>query len=111
MPSHNYDCGTLTIANGASVSGGLSANPHFRYAEELTFYLPSTLTNVQLKVQVSEDAGTTYFDLLDDNGNNVTAAPSEAVRVRTGGWDNIRLAGAVTEGSARTVNVTAREMI
>ena len=109
MPIHNYDCGTLAIANGAAVSAGLAASPFFRYADTVTFLIPAVLTNTNLKVQVSDDGGTTYFDLLDTNGDDYTGAPSDALSVPTGGWDTMRLLGAVNEGAARTINVTARE--
>jgi len=111
MGSHNYDAGTLTIANAAAVSGTLAANPHFTHAKRLTFYLPATLTQAALKVQVSDDGGTTFFNLLDEQGNGVTGAASDAVTVPMGGWDACRVGtvGGGNEGAERTINVTAFE--
>lgn len=76
MASLNYE--TVTIANGASLSGALNIDQRNLFA----ILMPAAWTSAAMTFQGSYD-GTTYYDLYDENGVeiNFTVAASRYVLI------------------------------
>ncbi len=104
---------TATIANGESLSDALDLKGY-----GLTgFQMPTSWTTANLTFQVSVD-GTTYQNLYDDLGNEVTvtAAASRFIRVDPAlfvGFEKIKVrsgtsGSAVNQAAARSIVVQGR---
>ena len=59
---------TATIASGAALSGAFSSGDKLICAVQM----PAAWTAADLTYQISDDGGTTWFELLDDTGTAVT---------------------------------------
>lgn len=109
MTTINYE--TVTIANGASLSGALNiASRNF-----FGIIMPSSWTSASLTFQGSFD-GTTYYNLYDEGGNEVTftVAASRYVIISTPakflGLKKLKIrsgtsGSAVNQGGDRTIGV------
>lgn len=109
----------ITIANGEALSGVLNVGERV----PLLIYMPGTWTSAALTFQVSPD-GTTFYDLYDDSGTEVSVASAAVAASRA-----IYLAGVVSllagakffkirsgtsgspvnQGGARSLTVACRE--
>lgn len=109
MTTINYE--TVTIASGASLSGALNiASRNF-----FGIIMPSSWTSASLTFQGSFD-GTTYYNLYDEGGNEVTftVAASRYVIISTPakflGLKKLKIrsgtsGSAVNQGGDRTIGV------
>jgi len=102
---------TVTIANGASLSGAVDLGPNRLFA----IIMPAAWTTANLTFQVSAD-GTTYNNLYDDTGTEVTvtAAASQYIVISSPAkmlgarWFKVRSgtnASAVNQAAARVVTI------
>jgi len=105
---------TFTITNGTSLSAGVNLNG----CTPARVILPSAWTTANLTFQLSSDGGTTYNDLYDEYGAeiSVVAAASRHVRLNPGDWFSLNhmkirsgtSASAVNQGANRTIIVVCR---
>lgn len=104
----------VVIANGASLSGAGNLGP-FRL---VGLVMPADWTAANLTFQVSHDADTTYNNLYDDEGTEVTVTAADdryitldpsvfaginCIKVRSG-----TSGSAVNQGAARTITLVTR---
>jgi len=105
---------TLTIAEGASLSGAIDCT-RGRYPGRIV--MPAAWTAAALTFQVSDD-GTTYRNLYDEYGTEVTvqAAASRDIRLEPANWFTARYlkirsgtsGTPVNQAAARTLTVITR---
>jgi hypothetical protein len=102
------------IANGASLSGAVAIHPN----SLVGIVMPADWTAANLTFQVSHDDGTTFNNLYDKDGTEVTvtAADDRYITLEPALWAGIRhlkvrsgTAGTpVNQGAARTLQLVAR---
>jgi YD repeat-containing protein len=112
MAGINRDA-TVTIANGASLSGAVFLGA----GVPLAVQMPAAFTGTQLTFQTSHD-GTTYQNMYDDSGNEVavTVAASRNVALPASmmaAWRYLKLrsgtaASPTAEGGNRTIMLVNR---
>lgn len=105
---------SVSIANGASLSDAGNLGP-FRL---VGIVMPATWTAANLTFQVSDDAGTTYNNLYDDLGTEVTvtAAASRYIALDPAVFAGINYlkvrsgtsGSAVNQGGDRTITLVTR---
>ena len=66
---------TVTIASGASLSGGVNLGSKILSA----IIVSAAWTAGALSFQASDDGGTTWKDMFDDGGNEITIASAAVV--------------------------------
>jgi hypothetical protein len=119
MPEHSQPYAeptyqTATISNTESLSSAIELHPaHYAFA----IGMPATWTAANLTFQVSHD-GTTWKNLYDDEGNEVTvtAAASRMIRLYPEEWAAFKhlkirsgtSGSAVAQGGDRTLIVLTR---
>jgi len=99
---------SATIANGATNSGTLVAWQTYGGSAGIMIYSPSGLSET-VKIQVSPDNGTTWFDLQDGSpAANVTvpAAGTAQYHERLVLATAIRFVAGTAVGAARTFNIS-----
>lgn len=107
---------TATIANGASLSGAICLGAGTLCAIQMS----AAWTAADITFQVSDDQGTTWYDLRDDAGVEVKiTSPTAAYRLepdasafKSAVFLKIRSgtsASPVNQGAARTLTVVARK--
>jgi len=69
---------TVIIANGAALSNGIFLGDKMLAA----IIMPAAWTAASLTFQASPDKGTTWYDLHDDQGNEITIASPSASEYR-----------------------------
>jgi hypothetical protein len=89
----------LVIANGQQNSNSLSP-ADLRDSEFITIYAPATLTGT-VTVYASQ-AGSTFVQVIDENGSAITLAASKATTFRMGGYNYLRIQSSGAEGAERT---------
>lgn len=99
---------SLTIASGADVSSSIRLD-HRRLTGIIW---PATMTNTAMDVQLSDDNGTTWYNISSLTAIPVTASTLESLDpADTINAHFIRLKGASTEGSARTVKILSQPTV
>ena len=106
---------TATIANGVALAGAVELGG----SALVGIQMPAAWTAANLTAQISVD-GTTYQDMYDDEGNEVTitAAASRFIQLIPSEWAGvhyIKLRSGTTgtpvnQGAARTLTLVVREV-
>jgi hypothetical protein len=111
--------GTVTIANGQSLSGAINLGAHILCA----IVIPAAWTAAALSFQVSDDLGLTWQDMYDSTGTEVTIPLAAAVAGQRISINTALFAGAdflkirsgtggapVAQGAARTITLISRKL-
>lgn len=110
--------GTVTITSGTAVSGNLNMGAKVLSA----IIIPAAWTAAALSFQTSDDNGSTWYDVYDDGGTELTIASAAVVAGRRisvdpsayAGIDCIRLrsgttASPVNQGADRIITLVYRK--
>lgn len=109
---------SVTIASGASLSGKI----HLGDKVLTAIIISADWTAAALSFQASDDNGTTWYDMYDDGGNEITIVSAAVVASRRisidpsafAGVDAIKVrsgltAAAVNQGADRTLTLVSRK--
>jgi len=116
--ARNKSVATVTIANGASLSGAIALGDKVLCA----ILMPAAWTAAALSFQASDDNGTTFGDMFDDGGVEISIPTAGAVAGQRISVDPSMFAGvdvlkvrsgltaaAVNQGAARVVTLISRK--
>lgn len=101
----------LVIASGATATT-TPITASLDDARCVSVFAPAALTGV-VTVQVSNDGGTTWFDLQDGTGagSDVTIGVGNVRRLDWCGWNGLRVTSGSAEGAERTFKVNKQFMV
>ena len=87
--ARSKSAGSVTIASGASLSGAINLGDKVLSA----IIMPASWTAAALTFQASDDGGTTWKDMYDDGGNEISILSANAVAGRRISVDPSAFAG------------------
>ena len=112
MSYHTIALPDLVIANGATDSNILYAQPHFRDADTIKLYgptvMPETVTVYVSPVgsEASPPAAGDWRVLVNDSGANVTVPAGKAISIDLPSYGAIKLVASGAVAAARTIAAT-----
>jgi hypothetical protein len=116
--ARSKSAGSVTIASGASLSGAINLGDKVLSA----IIMPASWTAAALTFQASDDGGTTWKDMYDDGGNEISILSANAVAGRRISVDPSAFAGidlikvrsgtsgsATAQGADRVITLVSRK--
>lgn len=110
---------TVTIASGASLSGGVNISPRGTESSLVEIVMPAAWTAANLTFQTSND-GVTYQDYYNAAGTEITVMAAAARNIAIdpadfagAGWLKVRSGtsvAAVNQAAARTITLITRSV-